>query len=412
MSTENTPKIRFEGFTDAWKQRKLSEVAEKICVGFVGTCEKYYTDTSGIPMYRTGNLNGLKLNQDDLKYVTKEFHEQNKKSQLRKGDILIARHGDSGKAVNYELSEEANCLNIVIIRPDLDKCNYQFLSDSINSPTVSQHIKSLSAGSTQAVINTSEIEKLDIIIPANKEEQNKIAGFLNDLDNLITLHQRKCEEIKILKKSMLQKMFPKEGERFPEIRFPGFTDAWEQRKFDEWGDFYYGHSCPKWSVTEDATTPCIRYGELYTKFGAKIDKVYSYTNMPPEKLRFSKGTEVLIPRVGEDPMDYNHCTWLSLKGVAIGEMISVFNTDQDPLFSATMFNATLQKEFAIRVEGGSVTNLYFDKLKNIDISYPSLPEQKKIAAFFDNLDNLITLHQRKCEELIEMKKFMLQNMFC
>ena len=197
----------------------------------------------------------------------------------------------------------------------------------------------------------------------------------------------------------------------PNIRFKGFTDAWEQRKFDEWGDFYYGHSCPKWSVTEDATIPCIRYGELYTKFGTKIDKVYSYTNMPPEKLRFSKGTEVLIPRVGEDPMDYNHCTWLSLKGVAIGEMISVFNTDQDPLFSATMFNATLQKEFAIRVEGGSVTNLYFDKLRNIDISYPSLHEQKKIASFFENIDSLITLHQRKCDETKELKKFMLQKMF-
>lgn len=115
----------------------------------------------------------------------------------------------------------------------------------------------------------------------------------------------------------------------------------------DWGDFYYGRSCPKWSVTEDATIPCIRYGELYTKFGAKIDRVYSYTNMPPENLRFSKGTEVLIPRVGEDPMDYNHCTWLSMKDVAIGEMISVFNTDNNPLFTATMFNATLQNEFAI-----------------------------------------------------------------
>ena len=133
--------------------------------------------------------------------------------------------------------------------------------------------------------------------------------------------------------------------------------------------------------------------------------------MPPEKLRFSKGTEVLIPRVGEDPMDYNHCTWLSLKDVAIGEMISVFNTDQDPLFSATMFNATLQKEFAIRVEGGSVTNLYFDKLRNIDISYPSLAEQKKIAAFFENLDNLITLHQRKGDETKMLKIYILTKMF-
>ena len=199
----------------------------------------------------------------------------------------------------------------------------------------------------------------------------------------------------------------------PKLRFKEFekADPWEQRKFDEWGTFYYGHSCPKWSVTEDATTPCIRYGELYTKFGAKIDKVYSYTNIPPEKLRFSTGKEVLIPRVGEDPWDYNHCTWLSLKDVAIGEMISVFNTDQDPLFSATMFNATLQKEFAVRVEGGSVTNLYFEKLKNIDVSYPSLPEQKKIAAFFENIDNLITLHQRKYEKLKKVKNAYLDEMF-
>ena len=104
---------------------------------------------------------------------------------------------------------------------------------------------------------------------------------------------------------------------------------------------------------------------MYTKFGNKIDRVYSYTNITAENLRFSTGKEVLIPRVGEDPLDYNHCTWLSLKDVAIGEMISVFNTDQDPLFSATMFNATLKYEFAKRVEGGSVTNLYFEKLKNI-----------------------------------------------
>ena len=187
--------------------------------------------------------------------------------------------------------------------------------------------------------------------------------------------------------------------------------TWEQRKLDGWGTFYYGRSCPKWSVTEDATIPCIRYGELYTKFGAKIDRVYSYTNMPPENLRFSKGTEVLIPRVGEDPMDYNHCTWLSMPDVAIGEMISVFNTDNNPLFTATMFNATLQNEFAMRVEGGSVTNLYFEKLKNIEVSFPSIQEQEKIAAYFENLDHLITLHQRKCEETKSLKKYMLQKMF-
>lgn len=201
------PEIRFYGFTYDWEQRKLNEVAEKICVGFVGTCEKFYTDESGIPMYRTGNLNGLSLNRDDLKYVTNEFHQHNQKSQLKAGDILIARHGDSGKAVNYENSEEANCLNIVIIRPDFKKCNYKFLTNCINSPECQKHIKSLSAGSTQAVINTSEIEKLGVVIPANIDEQNRIARYFSTLDNLITLHQRKCDELKKMKKYMLQNMF-------------------------------------------------------------------------------------------------------------------------------------------------------------------------------------------------------------
>lgn len=201
------PEIRFNGFTHDWEQRKLNEVAEKICVGFVGTCEKFYTDESGIPMYRTGNLNGLSLNRDDLKYVTNEFHQHNQKSQLKAGDILIARHGDSGKAVNYENSEEANCLNIVIIRPDFKKCNYKFLTNCINSPECQKHIKSLSAGSTQAVINTSEIEKLGVVIPANIDEQNRIARYFSTLDNLITLHQRQCDELKKMKKYMLQNMF-------------------------------------------------------------------------------------------------------------------------------------------------------------------------------------------------------------
>lgn len=197
----------------------------------------------------------------------------------------------------------------------------------------------------------------------------------------------------------------------PAIRFSEFTDAWEQRNIEDWGYFYYGHSAPKWSVTEDATTPCVRYGELYTKFGNKIDRVFSYTNIPPENLKFSKGTEVLVPRVGEDPMDYNHCTWLSLANVAIGEMISVYNTEQNPLFTAIMFNATLKDEFAKRVEGGSVTNLYYEKLLKIPVSFPQIEEQRKIGEYFDTLDHLITLHQRKYEKMVNVRKSMLERLF-
>ena len=277
------------------------------------------------------------------------------------------------------------------MRPNIDTA---FLMSFLQTDSFVKIVLDNCTGTSYPAINSSDLSNLEISLPKSFEEQKKVGKTIISIDNLITLHQRKCDETKKLKKFMLQKMFPKKDAKKPEIRFAGFTNDWEQRKLGDWGDFYYGRSCPKWSVTEDATIPCIRYGELYTKFGAKIDRVYSYTNMPPENLRFSKGTEVLIPRVGEDPMDYNHCTWLSMKDVAIGEMISVFNTDNNPLFTATMFNATLQNEFAMRVEGGSVTNLYFEKLKNIDVSFPSIREQEMIAAYFENIDNLITLHRR------------------
>lgn len=256
--------------------------------------------------------------------------------------------------------------NAILLKANEDT---YFAFTALNNLTFQKQLFENVGSSGQPKFNKTKLKSIQLYMPQN-EEQVKIGQYFRQLDHLITLHQRKYLQEK---KTSL---------------------TWEQRKLDDWGTFYYGKSCPKWSVTEDSTTPCIRYGELYTKFGAKIDRVYSYTNMSPENLRFSKGTEVLIPRVGEDPMDYNHCTWLSMPNVAIGEMISVFNTDNNPLFTAMMFNATLQNEFAMRVEGGSVTNLYFEKLKSIEVSFPSIPEQEKIAAYFDSIDHLITLHRR------------------
>lgn len=277
--------------------------------------------------------------------------------------VAITDENDAGKLVSHRFPQYSFNAGMVP----------KFFRYLILDENFKHHLELSSPGGAgrNRVLKLNDMLEYKMNFPS-EVEQGKIAAYFDHLDHLITLHQRKCY-------------------RFIDIAL----DAWEQRKLDGWGTFYYGRSCPKWSVTEDATIPCIRYGELYTKFGAKIDRVYSYTNMPPENLRFSKGTEVLIPRVGEDPMDYNHCTWLSMPDVAIGEMISVFNTDNNPLFTATMFNATLQNEFAMRVEGGSVTNLYFEKLKNIEVSFPSIQEQEKIAAYFENLDHLITLHQHK-----------------
>ena len=343
----------------------------------------------------------LDVRKEKLPMITDEnVLSKYKASFLQNGDVIVADTAEDstvGKCSEIAgLNDEVvlSGLHTIPYRP-IEKFASGYLGYYLNSGAYHNQLIPLMQGIKVTSISKSAMQNTDIDYPKSQEEQGKIGAYFKSLDEMITLHQRKCEETKSLKKYMLQKMFPENGKCVPKIRFSGFSDDWEQRKLDGWGTFYYGRSCPKWSVTEDVTIPCIRYGELYTKFGAKIDRVYSYTNMPPENLRFSKGTEVLIPRVGEDPMDYNHCTWLSMPDVAIGEMISVFNTDNNPLFTATMFNATLQNEFAMRVEGGSVTNLYFEKLKNIEVSFPSIQEQEKIAAYFENLDHLITLHQYK-----------------
>jgi len=397
------PKIRFKGYQEDWEQRKLGEVVDV----YDGVHQTPDYKENGVMFLSVENISTLQSN----KYISEEAFERDYKVYPEKGDILMTRIGDIGTTNVVESTEKvAFYVSLALLKTKIT--NPYFLSNAMKNEAFQKGLRQRSLlTAIPQKINKDEIGKTDIFLTVNLEEQEKIGDYFRNLDHLITLHQRKCDETKKLKKYMLQKMFPQNGKKVPELRFSEFTDDWEQRKLGDWGTFYYGRSCPKWSVTEDATIPCIRYGELYTKFGAKIDKVYSYTNMSPESLRFSKGTEVLIPRVGEDPMDYNHCTWLSMPDVAIGEMISVFNTENNPLFTATMFNATLQNEFAMRVEGGSVTNLYFEKLKNIDVLFPSLEEQEKIATYFDSLDHLITLHQRKYEELQKVKKFMLQNMF-
>ena len=403
---KRVPELRFPEFTEEWEKRKLDVVTDVRD----GTHDSPQYVVDGYPLITSKNLKGGYVNYDDVQFISdKDYEEINKRSRVDKNDILMGMIGTVGNIALVRENPNFAIKNVALIK-NTGQVFYCYLYHYLQSPSIMKQLSENLDGGTQKFIALNKIRGLNIAIPSN-DEQYIIGNYMEKVDDLIDINQRKLDHWKEVKKGLLQKMFPKKGAKVPEVRFPEFTDEWEQRKLDDWGTFYYGRSCPKWSVTEDATIPCIRYGELYTKFGAKIEKIYSYTNMPSENLRFSKGKEVLIPRVGEDPMDYNHCTWLSIPNVAIGEMISVFNTENNPLFTAIMFNATLQNEFAMRVEGGSVTNLYFEKLKNIDVLFPKLNEQEKIADYFQSIDHLITLHQRKLDHLKELKKGLLQKMF-
>ena len=167
----------------------------------------------------------------------------------------------------------------------------------------------------------------------------------------------------------------------------------------------------KVSLSEDAPTPCVRYGELYSTYSVVIGEIKSKTNIDPKNLKFSQGGEILVPRVGEDPLDFaTCCCLLPHKGVAIGEMISVFSTKENSLFYTYYFR-TLSRQFARMVEGASVSNLYFRYLEPIRIFKPSLPEQTKIADFLSALDRKIESVATQITETQTFKRGLLQQMF-
>lgn len=397
------PKIRFKWFGEKWSNKQVKEF---------GNIVTGYTPSRNNNNLWKGNLNWISAQDLNKKYVIDtiehiNYNFANKMRILPKDSLIVTCIASIG--LNAIITKEAvtnQQINGIICNQNFDKEFLYYLFEK-NKESLLQ----LSSKTAVPIISKSDFEEIYFNVPKN-DEQKQIGEFFENIDNFIALNTEKLEKIKNIKKSFLSKMFPKPGSRVPELRFKGFGDEWEENTIDYFGSFYYGRSAPKWSVTKDATTPCIRYGEMYTRFKYnKVDKIYSFTNMPSEKLVFSTGTEVLIPRVGEDPSDYNHCLWLPFKNVAIGEMISVYNTKNNPLFTATMFNATLKNEFSIRVEGGTVTNLYYEKLKDIKVAFPSIEEQIKISNFFESLNKLIIDQENKLEKLKHIKQSFLSKMF-
>ena len=202
---------------DDWEVKEISSIKDKLVVGFVGTCEKYYTTpANGIAMLRTGDLKESYIDFSNTKYVTKEFHTNNRKSQLHKNDILIARHGSNGHGVLFESNINANSLNIVIFHPDEKQANPKYTVYQLDSTLVKNQVNSFSAGSTQEVINTSQIAKLKIPLPSTLTEQQRIAKALSDVDALISTTEKLIKKKKNIKQGAMQNLLT--GKK----RLPGF----------------------------------------------------------------------------------------------------------------------------------------------------------------------------------------------
>ncbi len=193
----------------SFQTKKLDEIVERVCVGFVGVCNKDYVENGeGVPMIRTTNLTGTSINYGDMKYISNEFHRKNVKSQLKKGDILVARHGDSGLPSIYESDDEANCLNVVIVKPKANEeliDNY-YLLYALKCPYVVHQVKAAVGGSVQGVVNTKVIANLDIPYP-ERPVREEIVRHIYNLDKKIELNRQINQTLEQIAQAIFKSWF-------------------------------------------------------------------------------------------------------------------------------------------------------------------------------------------------------------
>ncbi|CUX22783.1 restriction endonuclease subunit S [Clostridium sp. C105KSO13] len=409
---ENVPKIRFPGFSDAWEQRKLGDIADVTkLAGFEFTKYVTYSDEGQIIALRGLNVKNGHLVLEDVKYIDSSDFSKLNRSKLYKNDILFTYVGTVGElAVVPEDDKYYLAPNVARIRMNKG-ANSLFVSQMMNGNAFyNRIIFPLIATSSQPALSMENVRKFTLKLPS-EEEQSKIAGFLGTLDHLITLHQRKLADVKKLKSGLLQKMFPKNGENFPEVRFPEFTDAWEQRKLGDMADIIGGGTPSTsneeyWDGEIDWYAPAEITDQIYVNSSERKITEAGYNNSSAKMLPV--GTVLFTSRAGIGKMAILHkesCTNQGFQSIVPHEN----ELDSYFIFSRS---EELKRYSEIVGAGSTFVEVSGKQMAAMDIMMPpTMDEQKKIGAFFETVDNLITLHQRKLEHLQEQKKALLQQMF-
>lgn len=405
MEKSRKPKIRFKGFTDDWEQRKLVELLTK------------YTDEVNVPHNGYERL-GIRSHAKGTfhSYVSEGHELQTGKMYKVAADkfivnitfgwehaVAVTDKNDAGKLVSHRFPQYSLSENLYS----------KFFKYIILDGKFKHHLWLSSPGGAgrNRVLKLNEMLEYKIKIP-NVQEQQKIAEVLMNLDHLITLHQRKLDKLINVKKSMLEKMFPKQGSTVPEIRFNGFTQAWEQRKLGELVQFSKGNGYSKKDL-EEAGTPIILYGRLYTNYETVISDVDTYVCAKSGSV-YSRGGEVIVPASGETSEDISIASVVEKPGFLLGGDLNIITPpiQLDSVFLAiSISNGKPHNDMAKMAQGKSVVHLHNSDLEKIDLLFPEHDEQARISSCIRGIDYLITLHQRKLEKLKNIKKSMLEKMF-
>ena len=420
MTKENgKPQIRFAKFKDTWEQRKLGEMMEVTSVKRIHQSD--WTD-SGVRFLRARDIvaESKKENVSEPLFISQEKYDEYSavSGKVKKGDLLVTGVGTIGVPmfINSEEPLYFKDGNIIWFKNE-NVIDGRFFYYSFNGLNIQKFIKESAGLGTVGTYTIENGKKTPINLPPKKDEQAKIGEYFFNLDHLITLHQRKYDKLTKAKKSMLEKMFPKNGTNVPEIRFKGFTDAWEQRKLGEmmevtsvkrihqsdWTDsgvrFLRARDIVAESKKENVSEPLFISQEKYDEYSAVSGKV--------------KKGDLLVTGVGTIgvPMFINSEEPLYFKD---GNIIWFKNENViDGRFFYYSFNGLNIQKFIKESAGlGTVGTYTIENGKKTPINLPpKKDEQAKIGEYFFNLDHLITLHQRKLEKLKILKKACLEKMF-
>ena len=397
----------------AWEQRKVTDLGE-IYIGLVTTMTEHYTDKGHLLIRNSDIKDGYFEFGENPIYLDEEFSEQNKSRMHQLGDVITVHTGDIGtSAVIGENEVNSIGFATIVTRPNQEILDSNYFATYLNTDTHKQWAISMATGDGRSNYNLKDYTKLVVPIP-EIEEQKKIATCIVNLNSLITLHQRKCDETKRLKKYMLQKMFPQNGEKVPEIRFSGFTDDWEQRKLGDIGKARSGVGFPDAEQGGVTGIPFFKVSDMNLD-GNENEMTVANNYVTAEQIavhRWSPITElpaIFFAKVGAAVM-LNRKRLCRFPFLLDNNTMaySLSSTKWDADFAKALFGTV---DLTSLVQVGALPSYNARDVESMEIYLPSLLEQEQIGGFFKQLDTLITLHQRKCDETKRLKKYMLQKMF-
>ena len=401
------PKLRFPGFTGAWEQRKW--------VDSINISNEMVDPTTGkfddMPHIAPGNIESFTGRILDNVKTVKEEELISGKFLFKPGDVVFGKINPQLGKYFYARVEGLTSADSYVLNGKNKNITQMFIFLLLQTRDFFKYSVSVSKRSGIPKINREELNGFKFLIPC-KEEQEKIGDFFLNIDSLIALHQRKLEHLQEQKKGLLQKMFPKNGETVPEVRFPGFTDAWEQRKLGEIT-----------SVITKGTTPLDKSGKGSINFVKVEDLSPDNSGINVHSMISKEEHEGRLKRsiLKENDILFSIAGTLGRIGIVKSEILPA-NTNQAlaivrlkegnlSYISTVLEGRTVREYIRQNPTVGAQPNLSLKQVSELRISFPTLQEQEQVGNFFNKLNSFIALHQRKLDHLELMKKGLLQQMF-